>query len=98
MTAERPLRDFLKRLPDFEDFEKEQEALDVVAREAETPLAATLLYRRMIDSLRQSLAGANEVASLRKDRAACAQEGLRPRTADFGLCVIDREDAVGKSH
>jgi hypothetical protein len=90
-----PLREFLKRLPDFEDFEKEQEALDLVAREAEphralaflaewpdvhrasalvlarsealdgnaywsltpaaesleakAPLAASLLYRRMID-------------------------------------------------
>jgi hypothetical protein len=60
--------------------------------------SATNEYAECVDSLRQSLAGANEVASLEKDRAACAQEGLKPETADFGLCVIDRDNAVTNSH
>jgi hypothetical protein len=59
---------------------------------------ATDEYAECVDSLRQSLAGANEVASLQNDRAACAQEGLKPETADFGLCIIDRDDAVANSH
>jgi hypothetical protein len=58
----------------------------------------TAEYADCVGSLQQSLAGAAEGAALQKDQAACAQEGLKPQTADFGLCVVDREDAIGTSH
>jgi hypothetical protein len=56
----------------------------------------TIEYDECVGSLLQSVAGADEVAALQKDRAACAQEGLRPETADFGLCIVDR--AVANRH
>ena len=58
----------------------------------------TAEYSACVDSLRQSLAGTDEAASTQKDRAACAKGGLEPHTADFGLCIIERENAIGTSH
>lgn len=85
--------------PELENGEAQQ--LVQVHRACESAMGlspATAEYADCVGSLLQSLAGANEGASLQKVRAACAQEGLKPRTADFGLCVIDRDGAVGNSH
>jgi len=57
----------------------------------------TAEYSACVDSLRQSLAGIDEAASIQKDRAACAKGGLEPHTADFGLCIIERENALATS-
>ena len=55
----------------------------------------TAEYSACADSLRQSLADADEAASIQKDRAACAKGGLEPHTADFGLCIIERGNGLG---
>jgi len=55
----------------------------------------TAEYSACADSLRQSLASADEAAAIQKDRAACAKGGLEPHTADFGLCILERENALG---
>ena|SRR5579859_1766940 len=55
----------------------------------------TAEYSACVGSLRQSLAGADQVASIKKDRAACAKSGLEPYTADYGLCIIERENGLG---
>lgn len=51
-------------------------------------------YRACVDSLMQSLAGADEANALQRDRQACARAGNTQGTSAFGLCVFDRDQKL----
>jgi hypothetical protein len=53
-------------------------------------------YRACVDSLKQSIAGADESNLVQRDRQACAQAGNAQGTPAFALCVFDRDQKLGQ--
>ena len=52
-------------------------------------------YRACVDSLMQTLEGdVDQVQAMSQDRDACAAQGLKPGTAAFDVCVVDRDQPM----
>ncbi len=52
-------------------------------------------YRACVDSLMQTLEGdVDQVNVMSQDRQACAAQGLKPGSAAFDLCVVDRDQPM----
>jgi len=51
------------------------------------------LYDTCIRSLNKSLSELDEARLSSTERSACAQEGLKPGTPAFALCVVDAEQS-----
>ena len=48
-------------------------------------------HEACVDSLLQTLAGMDEARLVQSDRQTCMNQGLRPGTREFAICVVDRE-------
>ena len=49
------------------------------------------LYDTCISSLEKTLSGLDQAKLVSTDRTTCAQEGLKPGTPAFAVCVVDAE-------
>jgi hypothetical protein len=51
------------------------------------------LYDTCISSLEKTLSGLDQAKLVSTDRTTCAQEGLKPGTPAFAVCVVDAEQS-----